>query len=62
MLPEALVFLLTNENHLARIAVDSIKVSVKDGKGDRIVKLGKSEQIIGVSLPILLSDHVEDEE
>lgn len=62
VLPEALVFLLTNENHLARIAVDSIKVGAKDGKGDLMVKLGKSEQIIGVSLPILLSDHVEDEE
>jgi DNA gyrase subunit A len=62
VLPEALVFLLTNENHLARIAVDSIKVGAKDGKGDLMVKLGKSEQIIGVSLPILLSDHIEDEE
>ncbi len=62
VLPEALVFLLTSETHLARISVDSIKVGAKDGKGDRIVKLGKSEQITGVSLPILLSDHAEDEE
>lgn len=62
VLPEALVFLLTNENHLARIAVDSIKVGAKDGKGNHMVNLGKSEQIISVSLPILLSDRAEDEE
>ena len=62
VLPEALVFLLTNENHLARVTVESIKVGTKDGKGSCIVKLGKSEQIIGVNLPILLSDHVEDSE
>ena len=62
VLPEALVFLLTNENHLARIAVDSIKVGAKDGKDNHMVNLGKSEQIISVSLPILLSDRAEDEE
>ena len=62
VLPEALVFLLTNENHLARVAVESIKIGTKDAKGSCIVKLGKSEQITGVSLPILLSDHVEDED
>ena len=62
VLPEALVFLLTNENHLARVAVESVKVGTKDGKGSCIVKLGKSEQITAVSLPILLSDHVEDNE
>ncbi len=61
VLPEALVFLLTNENHLARIAVESIKVGAKDGKGDRLINLGQSERITGVSLPILLSDHVEEE-
>ena len=60
VLPDALVFLLTNENHLARVAVESIKVGTKDSKGSCIVKLGKSEQIIGVSLPILLSDQVEE--
>jgi DNA gyrase subunit A len=60
-LPEALVFLLTNENHLARIDVDEIEVTSKDEKGDRLVKLDKTERIINVSLPILLSDQVEDE-
>ena len=60
VLPDALVFLLTNENHLARVAIESTKVGTKDSKGSCIVKLGKSEQIIGVSLPILLSDQVEE--
>ncbi|KAM3094337.1 DNA gyrase subunit A [Phormidesmis sp. 146-35] len=60
-LPEALVFLLTNENHLARIDVDEIEVKGKDEKGDRLVKLDKTERIISVSLPILLSDQMEDE-
>jgi DNA gyrase subunit A len=61
-LPEALVFLLTNENHLARIDVDEIEVRGKDEKGDRVIKLDKTERIISVSLPILLSDQMEDQE
>ncbi|MGV0025266.1 DNA gyrase subunit A [Phormidesmis priestleyi] len=61
-LPEALVFLLTNENHLARIDVDEIEVKGKDEKGDRLIKLDKTERIISVSLPILLSDQMEDQE
>ncbi|NJR49351.1 MAG: DNA topoisomerase 4 subunit A [Leptolyngbyaceae cyanobacterium CSU_1_3] len=59
-LPEALVFLLTNENHLARIDVDEVEVRGKDEKGDRAVTLEKTERIVDVSLPILLSDFEEE--
>ena len=61
VLPEALVFLLTNENHLARIAVDSVKFHGKDDKGDRIVKLSKTERITHVSLPVLYGSEVDEE-
>ncbi|MBW4420469.1 MAG: DNA topoisomerase (ATP-hydrolyzing) subunit A [Myxacorys californica WJT36-NPBG1] len=62
VLPEALVFLLTNENHLARIEVDAVEVSRKDDKSDRIVKLGKTERITNVSLPILYGSATDDAE
>jgi DNA gyrase subunit A len=60
-LPEALVFLLTNENRLARIDVDEVEVRGKDERGDRAVTLAKTERIVDVSLPILLSDFEEEE-
>jgi DNA gyrase subunit A len=60
VLPEALVFLLTNENHLARIEVDAVEVGRKDDKGDRIVKLAKTERITNVSLPILFGGAVDE--
>jgi DNA gyrase subunit A len=62
VLPEALVFLLTNENHLARIEVDAVEVGRKDDKGDRLVKLAKTERITNVSLPILFGGAVDETE
>lgn len=62
VLPEALVFLLTNENHLARIAVDEIEYHSKDDRGDRIIKLGKTERITHVSLPVLFGSGDEEDE
>jgi DNA gyrase subunit A len=65
VLPEAMVFLLTNENHLARVEVDEIEVMGKDDKGNRIVKLSKTERITNVSLPVLygsVDEDAEDEE
>jgi DNA gyrase subunit A len=62
VLPEALVFLLTNENHLARIEVDAVEIGRKDDKGDRIVKLAKTERITNVSLPILFGSAVDETE
>lgn len=59
VLPQALVFLLTNENHLARIDVDDLKIRTKDEKGDRVVKLGKTERITHVSLPVLFGSEAE---
>ncbi|MER3433557.1 MAG: DNA topoisomerase IV [Leptolyngbya sp. ERB_1_1] len=56
VLPQALVFLLTNENHLARIDVDEIDLSLKDDRGSRIVKLSKTERVTHVSLPVLYGD------
>jgi DNA gyrase subunit A len=61
VLPDALVFLLTNENRLARIEVDSIELHGKDDKGDRIVKLNKTERITHVSLPVLFGSEEEEE-
>jgi DNA gyrase subunit A len=60
VLPQALVFLLTNENHLARIDVDSLELRAKDERGDRVVKLSKTERITHVSLPVLFGSE-EDE-
>jgi DNA gyrase subunit A len=60
VLQDAMVFLLTNENHLARIEVDSIDIGDKDDKGSRIVKLSKTEHITNVSLPVLFGS-TEDE-
>lgn len=53
VLPQALAFLLTNENHLARIDVESLELQTKDERGDRVVKLSKTERITHVSLPVL---------
>ncbi|NDJ17810.1 DNA gyrase subunit A [Myxacorys almedinensis] len=60
VLPEALIFLLTNENHLARIDVDAVEIGRKDDKGDRIVKLGKTERLTSLSLPILFGGAAEE--
>ncbi|MBW4527876.1 MAG: DNA gyrase subunit A [Phormidium tanganyikae FI6-MK23] len=56
VLPQSLVFLLTNENHLARIDVDEIDLSTKDDRGSRVVKLSKTERVTHVSLPVLFGD------
>jgi len=56
VLPQALVFLLTNENHLARIDVDDVDLSLKDDRGSRVVKLSKTERVTHVSLPVLYGD------
>ncbi|HTL89530.1 MAG TPA: DNA gyrase C-terminal beta-propeller domain-containing protein, partial [Leptolyngbya sp.] len=56
VLPQSLVFLLTNENHLARIDVDRIKTSTKDDRGSRAVKLSKTERVTHVSLPVLYGE------
>ncbi|GAP97055.1 DNA gyrase subunit A [Leptolyngbya sp. NIES-2104] len=56
VLPQSLVFLLTNENHLARIDVDDIDLSLKDDRGSRVVKLSKTERVTHVSLPVLYGD------
>jgi DNA gyrase subunit A len=62
VLQDAMVFLLTNENHLARIEVDSIDIGDKDDKGTRIVKPGKTERITNVSLPVLFGSTEDDSE
>jgi DNA gyrase subunit A len=59
VLPQALVFLLTNENHLARIDVDDLDLRAKDERGDRVVKLSKTERITHVSLPVLFGSDDE---
>ncbi|MGG6264747.1 DNA gyrase subunit A [Leptolyngbya sp. AN03gr2] len=56
VLPQSLVFLLTNENHLARIDVDDVDLSLKDDRGSRVVKLSKTERVTHVSLPVLYGD------
>lgn len=61
VLPQALVFLLTNENHLARIDVDRLEPRTKDERGDRVVKLAKTERITHVSLPVLFGSEEENE-
>jgi DNA gyrase subunit A len=61
VLPQSLVFLLTNENHLARIDVDEIDLSTKDDRGSRVVKLSKTERVTHVSLPVLFGDEDEIE-
>ncbi len=62
VLPDAMAFLLTNENHLARIEVDDVEIGEKDDKGDRIVKLSKTERITNVSLPVLFGSVDEEGE
>ena len=48
-LPDAEVLLWTNQNRLARLAVETVAIQGKDGSGDRLFPLSSGEKIVTIT-------------